>query len=67
MLFQHFSDIDLGDILQVIETNVERNRHLLRENNVTIMELDFKADQWSPELVEKIKEVDVVFAADGNF
>lgn len=40
--------------------------HLLAARNVKVMELDFKADKWSPALLESIKDVDVVFAADGG-
>jgi len=43
---------------------VDRNVQLLPARNIKVMELDFKADKWSPELMEHIKDVDIVFAAD---
>lgn len=61
------SDIDIGEILQLIQSNIHRNLHLLPSNNVKVMELDFKADTWPPTLWENINDAEIVLAADGNY
>lgn len=38
--------------------------HQLPTRNIKVMELNFKADKWSVELEENLKDVDCVFAAD---
>lgn len=57
-------DINLGNILQLIDSNIDRNMHLLTARNIKVMELDFKAEKWSSDLQKNIANVDVVFAAD---
>lgn len=60
------TDVDIGNILQLINVNVDRNLNsLLSKRNIKVMELDFKAENWSTELNSCIKNVDIVFAADG--
>lgn len=61
-----FTDIDLDEIFRVIHSNIHRNLHLLKTNNIKVMELDFKADEWPPSLWETIKDVEIIFAADGK-
>lgn len=60
-----FIDIDLGGILNVIAENVKRNASLIR-NNVQIVELDFKAQQFSEALESVINDIDIVICADGR-
>lgn len=57
------TDVDVGEILQVIRRNVERNRKLIR-NDITVMELDFNAVEFSSEVTEAIEASDVIIAAD---
>lgn len=40
--------------------------NLLKTRNIKVMELDFKAEKWSPKLETAIKHADYVFAADGK-
>lgn len=61
-----FLDINLGGILELIEKNVKRNVHLIQKN-MTVMELDFKQLQWTPELTTAINETDIILAADGKY
>lgn len=62
-----FIDVNIGQILQLIDENITRNMNLLKTRNIKVMELDFKAEKWSPKLESHLKHVDYVFAADGNF
>lgn len=60
------TDINLGGILELIKTNVERNRQLFENGvNVHVMELDFKDKHWPTELCDAIRNADVIFTADG--
>uniref|UniRef100_A0A336MR32 CSON005291 protein n=1 Tax=Culicoides sonorensis TaxID=179676 RepID=A0A336MR32_CULSO len=58
------TDVNIGTILELIDENVSRNINLLKTRNIKVMELDFKAETWCPELENEIKHVDYVFAAD---
>lgn len=59
------TDVNIGQILKLIDSNVTRNISLLKSRNIKVMELDFNA-KWSAKLESCIKRADYVFAADGN-
>ncbi|KOB75633.1 Methyltransferase-like protein 22 [Operophtera brumata] len=56
------TDIDLGGILDLIKLNAKYNANLIR-SQFKVMPLDFTAS-WSPALMDEIKGVDVIIAAD---
>ncbi|XP_034250071.1 methyltransferase-like protein 22 [Thrips palmi] len=57
------TDVDLGGILDLIKANAALNRDVVKAK-FTVLGLDFFAEQWSPEVQGKLKEVSLVFAAD---
>ncbi|XP_034482849.1 methyltransferase-like protein 22 [Drosophila innubila] len=59
------TDVNLGDILTLIRSNVQRNAQLL-QGQVSVIEYDFMApkSQLSAELLEAIDLSDVIMAAD---
>lgn len=56
------SDIDVGGLLTLIKSNVRRNSV---NGNIAVLELDFKKE-WSPEIRNRIRDVEIIFAADGK-
>lgn len=56
------SDIDVGGLLTLIKSNVRRNSV---NGNIVVLELDFKKE-WSPEVRNRIRDVEIIFAADGK-
>lgn len=58
-------DIDIGGILNVIAENVKRNASLI-QNNVQVVELDFKAQKFSDTLELIISDIEIVICADGK-
>lgn len=61
------TDVDIGDILNLIRTNIQRNKKLLN-CEINVMEIDFKNfDLTKNNLKEKLDEVEIVVAADGKF
>lgn len=61
------TDIDIGGILNLIRGNVKLNKELLNSNcTIEITELNFKKTMWSTEFKEKIRNTDVILAADGK-
>lgn len=63
------TDINLGGILELIGSNIRRNKRLLKNttsaSNMSVMELDFmKTATWSTELRKAIDETDVFLVAD---
>lgn len=66
-IFQICTDINLGGILSLIETNIQRNAKLLGGcHKVAVLELDFTQLNWSPALQAAIDETDIILAADGT-
>lgn len=61
-----YPDVNIGQILKLIDTNITRNMNFLKTRNVKVMELDFKAEKWPSSLETVIQHVDYVFAADGT-
>lgn len=57
-------DISVGGILEIIESNVQRNKKLIH-GEVKVMELDFLSKNWSSELLNEIENVNTILAADG--
>ncbi|XP_039283816.1 methyltransferase-like protein 22 isoform X3 [Nilaparvata lugens] len=57
-------DIDEGTILDLIKRNVSNNKKLIKSNSA-VLPLDFMDMSWNDELMEKLKTVDIVIAADG--
>lgn len=49
----------------MIRKNFWLNRDLVK-SKVFVTELDFLSDEWSPELNERVKNVEIVMAADGK-
>ncbi|CAO1321249.1 unnamed protein product [Diamesa hyperborea] len=59
------TDINIGGILDLIKRNIELNKQYQKiPNNIAVYELNFMAKQWSVELEEELKNVDIVLAAD---
>ena len=62
------TDINIGSILDLIKRNIELNKQYQNTpNNIAVYELNFMAKQWSVELEEELKNVDIVLAADGMY
>ncbi|XP_073968417.1 methyltransferase-like protein 22 [Rhodnius prolixus] len=57
------SDIDKCGILQLIKRNINRNKKLLK-GKVGVSTFDFYQQEWSVHLTRKIKQSDVIIAAD---
>ncbi|KAF6203286.1 hypothetical protein GE061_003704 [Apolygus lucorum] len=57
------TDIDKGGILELIQRNFSRNQHLMKAST-SVLSLDFYQDDWSPQLKRKLKETDIIIAAD---
>lgn len=61
------TDVDIGGILNLIRNNVERNKPLLnRSCTVEVEELNFRNTEWSTEFKEKLRNAEVILAADGK-
>lgn len=58
-------DIDIGGILNVITQNVNRNASLI-QNNVQVVELDFKAQKFSDTVELIISDIEIIVCADGK-
>ena len=60
------TDVDRGDILQLIARNRDRNREALTHCNFRVAELDFFWDRtdWPEDLMSEASECDVILAAD---
>lgn len=62
------TDINIAGILELIKRNIELNKQYQRTpNNVAVYELNFMAKQWSSDLEEELKNVDIMLAADGLY
>lgn len=57
------TDLEAGGILDLIRRNIKRNSKLAKAE-FSVLPLDFYADNFSRELTEKLKSVDVILAAD---
>ncbi|KAJ8687891.1 hypothetical protein QAD02_023686, partial [Eretmocerus hayati] len=57
------TDVNVGGILKLIEDNFYRNKELIK-SKTCVTELDFMNLNWNAILNEKMKNVDVVMAAD---
>ncbi|XP_056637537.1 methyltransferase-like protein 22 isoform X2 [Diorhabda sublineata] len=57
------TDIDKGNILKVIESNVKRNKHLVR-HPVKVLELDFISNEIPRDIMEHLPNIPVIIAAD---
>ena len=56
----------MGGILDLINRNAALNSHYIQAK-FSVLGLDFFAKEWSAELENKLKEVTVILAADGEF
>lgn len=62
------TDINLGGILKVIESNIKLNKDIMKSpSKIHVMELDFKNLNWSDELHKAVTESSIIIAADGIF
>ena len=59
-----FSDILKGNILSLIETNIEQNSKWIR-GQVEAVELDFYKSDYSEKLLSLIEDSNLIIAADG--
>lgn len=59
------TDIDRGEILDLITSNIKRNKNYVK-NNVDVMELDF-TKPFSVKLIKELSDVEIILAADGKF
>uniref|UniRef100_A0A0K8TGH5 Methyltransferase-like protein 22 n=1 Tax=Lygus hesperus TaxID=30085 RepID=A0A0K8TGH5_LYGHE len=57
------TDVDKGGILELIQRNFKRNNHLMKAST-SVLSLDFYQEDWSPALERKLKETDIIIAAD---
>ncbi|CAH2039454.1 unnamed protein product, partial [Iphiclides podalirius] len=57
------TDIDLGGILDLIKLNAKYNGKLMK-SQFKVMPLDFTDTRWSQQLLQEIRNVDIVVAAD---
>lgn len=55
----------MGGILNLIEDNIRRNSKLIN-NNMGVLELDFKALNWNNELEIVLNSTQIILAADGK-
>lgn len=61
------TDINIGGILDLIKRNLELNRVFQRNrNNIEILELNFLDENYSVNLEESLKHVDIAICADGE-
>lgn len=60
-----FTDVNLGGILKLIEKNLECNRSLIK-SKTCVTELNFLDESWNGTIMDKVKSVDVIMAADGQ-
>lgn len=60
------TDIDIGGILRVIESNALRNKRLMATSSVNVMAMDFSNRKWTDELQQHVRDAEVVLAADGE-
>lgn len=58
------TDVDLGNILQIIKSNFERNQNHIK-SSYSIIGLDFFND-FNEKLIEAIQDVSIILAADGK-
>lgn len=61
------TDINIGGILSLIESNILRNSNLLLNCTINVMEMDFKNVNWSTELQTCVRNANLILAADGWF
>ena len=66
IIFKNYyvSDVNIASILELIKANSNRNKELLKAD-FQIMDLDFYSN-WSNEVVDIMKQTEIVLAADGN-
>ncbi|XP_059054009.1 methyltransferase-like protein 22 [Achroia grisella] len=57
------TDINVGGILELIKLNAKYNDKLIK-SQFKVMPLDFMDINWSQELTDEIRDVDIVIAAD---
>lgn len=57
------TDVDRGDILTLIDRNVERNRELMKAE-ILVKEIDFYDHATIDETYESLKDISVIMAAD---
>ena len=65
MNIKSISDVDRGDILNLIKRNIDRNKKLLSAD-VQIGEIDFVNLQTIDNLSNQLKDVSIIIAADGK-
>lgn len=58
--------MDRGDILTLIDRNVERNRELMKAE-ILVKEIDFYDHATIDETYESLKDISVIMAADSKF
>lgn len=51
--------------MELIKLNAKYNNELIK-SQFKVMPLDFKEIEWSRQLMQEIKQVDIVIAADGK-
>ncbi|RZC35833.1 methyltransferase-like protein 22, partial [Asbolus verrucosus] len=56
-------DVDKGGLLQLIESNILRNKHLTK-HPITVLELDFTSQVLPREIVATLAKIPIVIAAD---
>lgn len=59
------TDIDIGGIMRLIEANVKRNKRLMPKCQLNVMPMDFSDRNWSPELQSRVRDAEIILAADG--
>lgn len=59
-----FSDVDRGDLLNLIRHNINLNKEMVKFP-IEVKELDFQQPSLKVEMIEKLPDVKIVIAADG--
>jgi len=65
-VYRSISDIDVGNIINLIKRNFLRN-HTYVKSTYHVEEVDFLNLMWSRELEEKLQNANVILASDGKF
>lgn len=59
------ADVNKGNLLNLIKSNIVLNRHLTRYP-VDVMELDFMQPNLKSEVLERLPNIKTIIAADGK-
>lgn len=64
--FGLFVDVDRGDILKLIESNVAKNKEIIN-HPIKVLELDFMKTVLNPDIESALLNIAIIIAADGKY